>query len=239
MYTIHIVVLIISIFLFIISIFTDLEYIFGQFSYGLSYGLFAWGIIGILGAGEPLSFFMGLLVYVLIVGIYNMLISKGVDLSELVLKEGKVTVPIPVEENKKGEIMINVGNTNKFFIAAPYETITKPIPKGTKVRVISVKDNVVYVGNDIIIPRRDIRFKDRFYSFIDKITPKTRVSGTCCICFSNLINSTNAVRCPKCGAVAHEDHMRTWLNIKGICPNCRAPLEFEGKHLKAVETSIH
>jgi hypothetical protein len=61
---------------------------------------------------------------------------------------------------------------------------------------------------------------------VSKAVSKVRISAKavgkkCCVCNLTLNRGDEAVRCPFCLNVAHKDHMREWLHVRGSCPVCQ------------------
>ncbi|MCY3414867.1 MAG: hypothetical protein INQ03_24670 [Candidatus Heimdallarchaeota archaeon] len=214
-----------------IAFFSDLEFLVGRFFFGLPYALLSWGILGLLGTSDLNAFLVGFLPVLIILGLlYTMLHSEGFDPQNLILHEGIVNVAIPVKDTHRGEIRVEDNGTNRFLVAKAYDPINKPIPKGSKVRIIEVEGQIALVSEEIQIPKGKSpsqRKSDGLFRFINSITPKSKVTGVCMICFGQLISSRKGFTCPSCQAVAHIFHIDEWVKIKGYCPNCRTNLSFD------------
>jgi len=50
---------------------------------------------------------------------------------------------------------------------------------------------------------------------------------TCVICYSKISQDDVVLVCNKCGNLGHENHLRTWLNEKKICPVCNTPYKYD------------
>ena len=224
-------VLIIGIIYLIIAFFTEFEFLLGKMSFGIPYSLTAWGLMGLFGASDLQAFLFGFLTVMLITTyLYSKLHSAGFELDKYILREARVTVAIPKESNRKGEIVFEADGGKKHIMAAPYDDIIKPIPKNSMVRIIDVRGHIALVSTEIQSHNRKTATKNLKYSvikFFNSITPKNKVTGVCMICFGQLIGSSEGFTCPSCMAVAHTYHISEWVEIKGFCPNCRLGLELK------------
>ena len=223
---------------FLIAAFTDIEVLIGKLSLGLPYSLIGWGVTGLFNTGEPYAFLIGFLFpFISISAIYYYTTSSGKLMEDLLFKQGIVTIPIKPE--KKGEIKIKRQSGYDFYVAAA-ENISKPITKGTEVKIIDVDGVVSYVSSDLDGLKRLDKRSDLYnylFKIIQILTPRPRISGTCIVCYGGLIKSKQGIKCPFCSQVAHVDHMRDWLAIKEKCPHCRTNLDWKGEKLVIVGNS--
>lgn len=230
------IILIVGIIYLIVAFFTEFEFLLGKMSFGLPYSLTAWGLMGILGASDLQAFLLGfLLVFLITSYLYSKLHVTGFELDKYLLQEARVTVAIPKESNRKGEIVFEADGGMKHIMAAPYDDIIKPIPKNSMVRIIDVKGHIALVSTEIQIPKHKTTSKNIKYSmikFFNSITPKNKVTGVCMICFGRLIGASDGFTCPSCVAVAHTYHITEWVKIKGFCPNCRIGLELKKNKIR-------
>ena len=167
--------------------------------------------------------------------VYSKLNAGGFELNKYLLREARVTVAIPKEQNRKGEIVFKVDGSNKFIMAAPYDDIIKTIPKNTMVRIIDVSGNIALVSEEIQLPDRKSttkKFRHTFIKFFNSITPKNKVTGVCMVCYAQMIGSSKGFTCPSCQAVSHMYHISEWVKIKGFCPNCRIGLELKKNKIR-------
>lgn len=229
-------ILIIGIIYLIVAFFTELEFLLGKLSFGIPYSLTAWGLMGLLGASDLQAFLFGFATVMLITTfLYSKLHAGGFELDKYLLQEARVTVAIPKENNRKGEIVFEADGGKKHIMAAPYDDILKPIPKNSMVRIIDVEGHIALVSTEIQIPKRKKATKNIKFSmikFFNTITPKNKVTGVCMICFGQMIGASDGFTCPSCLAVAHTYHISEWVKIKGFCPNCRIALELKKNKIR-------
>ncbi len=185
--------------------------------------------MGILGASDLEAFIFGFLIlYILLTLIFMRLSVDGFNVRDLIMHEGIVNVPIPVKHFYRGEIVVNIHGTNKFVVAAAFDEIYKPIPKNTKVIIIDfADDDTALVSTEMKLASKSemaVKLENSWIKFINRITPKGKVTGICMICFAQLIAEKNAFTCPACTHVAHNTHIMPWVKIKGYCPTCRESL---------------
>ncbi len=49
----------------------------------------------------------------------------------------------------------------------------------------------------------------------------------CIVCFSDFNKDDIIVQLPCCSNYAHEEHIKNYLNVKGICPKCQQEVKIE------------
>lgn len=66
---------------------------------------------------------------------------------------------------------------------------------------------------------------------IDLENPNCHSCGSkkpsCMICLSDLKKTEEVIKTPCCQLYAHKEHIRNWLEINAICPNCKQELKIE------------
>lgn len=232
----HYILLIFGILLFILSLFTDIEIIFGKFSFAFQYSLLLWPIVYFIGNEEPSAFLYGFVIpFIIILIVYTAMTTGGVEYHNFILKEARVTVPIPTNILKTGEVTFEYDGGTTFLQAKSDQELLKPIPKDTMIRILGFEGQVALVSTEIkLLERTPNALNVVILNVLEKITPKARISGTCMICFGSLVNSSEGVKCPACKSVAHRDHMEAWVDIKNKCPHCRKEIKLVKRKLKIV-----
>jgi hypothetical protein len=232
----HYILLIVGILLFILSLFSDIEIIFGRVSFAFQYSLLLWPIVYFIGTEEPSAFLYGFIIpFIVIFLVYTAMTTGGVEYHNFILKEARVTVPIPIDINKTGEVTFEYDGGTLFLQAKSDHELLKPIPKDTMIRILGFEGQMALVSTEIkLIERSPNVIRVGILNVLEKITPKARISGTCMICFGSLVHSTEGVKCPACKSVAHKDHMEAWVDIKNKCPHCRREVKLEKHKIKLV-----
>ena len=232
----HYILLIVGILLFILSLFTDIEIIFGKISFAFQYSLLLWPIVYFIGTEEPQAFLFGFVIpFIVIFAVYTAMTTGGIDYHKFILKEARVSVPIPTNLLKTGEITFEYDGGTLFLQAKSDQELLKPIAKDTMIRILGFDGQVALVATEIkLLDRTPHAFRVAILNILEKITPKARISGTCMVCFGSLVNSSEGVKCPGCKSVAHKDHMRAWIDIKNNCPHCRREVKLTKHKIKLV-----
>ncbi len=232
----HYILLIVGVLLFILSLFTDIEIIFGRLSFAFQYSLLLWPIVYFIGIEEPQAFLFGFVIpFIVIFMVYSAMTTGGIEYHDFILKEARVSVPIPTNLLKSGEVTFEYDGGTIFLQAKADQEILKPIPKDSMIRILGFEGQIAIVATEIkLLDRTPHAVRVVVLNILERITPKARISGTCMVCFGSLVNSSEGVKCPACKSVAHKEHMQAWVNIKNNCPNCRKEVKLVKHKLKLV-----
>lgn len=61
----------------------------------------------------------------------------------------------------------------------------------------------------------------KYFSLNSTIVGKWIKKEKCIICFMDIIDDDNILRCPHCDQPAHKPHIKDWLLTKQYCPVCK------------------
>ncbi|MDH5644693.1 MAG: hypothetical protein OEZ01_01730, partial [Candidatus Heimdallarchaeota archaeon] len=191
--------------------------------------LFVWGILGYNNTESINAFIIGLIVSGLL-GIIFLQINDPKDIYDQSI--GKIAiVDIPINPGKKGQIILETDNGREYFVAEGIDNEINTIPKWTKV-VISHFNGVyaqVYEFNSNFKINKPSEKKS--YSKIIKFIRKKSKDKFCMICFADIGILENSSSCPQCNYNAHIEHLKAWLEIRNVCPNCKAILQFDANNI--------
>ncbi len=204
---------------------------------------FVSGALMLLGIETWLSFLWGILTvagllilwWLVVTPIAVITISDYRGLGGVVKKE--ITLDTP------GEIRVTRRDAKIATLIAEIDssqTRKKRIPKGSGVYIADfdgvVAKVVPYLPLGAI--RRSASKRRIPFDIVDNVRKRLHLRkidkkaiGICRICLLPVFKNEKWKEIPCCNSIAHMDHLKQWLEIKGFCPYCKKRLSWSGKHI--------